>query len=194
MKKKCTACGKEKGLDCFSTNGTTTLSDGSDVVYYKSKCKTCHTAAMTNIRRSNPNAYLMNQWSKIRQRCEGRAKYIGMKYPGPYSYVNWAMDRDDFNKHFKLWVESGFDMQKSPSIDRIDVSKGYTFDNMQFISFAENSIKDRYKPIIMSYGDTQYTFSSRTAAKNATNLSYKSLYKLINGQSDNIKGWSVINA
>lgn len=192
MKKRCTMCKLVKDESKFSFNGVTTLSDGTQKSYYKSKCKSCQAAHNKNTRRTDERTYLISQWSNIKQRCEFKRGYIGMSCPDQDEYVNWALSRDDFYRHFDNWVKSGFDLQKSPSIDRIDVNGDYTFDNMQFISFAENSLKDRGKQTTMVFNGAAYTFNKRSDAKRATGLSYRSLYKLLSGESEQIKGWSIV--
>lgn len=40
-----------------------------------------------------------------------------------------------------IWIDSGFQRKLSPSIDRIDNTKGYTLENMQFITHSQNVSK-----------------------------------------------------
>ena len=46
---------------------------------------------------------------------------------------------ESFDKLYDDWVSSGFDKKLSPSIDRVDTSKGYTLDNMRWLTHSENS-------------------------------------------------------
>jgi hypothetical protein len=39
------------------------------------------------------------------------------------------------------WVDSGFTPKLVPSIDRIDNNKGYTIDNIRWLSKSDNSKK-----------------------------------------------------
>lgn len=39
------------------------------------------------------------------------------------------------------WIASGFDIKKTPSIDRVNNERGYVLGNMQFITHSKNVIK-----------------------------------------------------
>lgn len=53
------------------------------------------------------------------------------------------------NKKFKVlyreWVESGFNRRLTPSIDRIDNTKGYELKNIQIMTTYENLLKGDHK-------------------------------------------------
>ena len=51
--------------------------------------------------------------------------------------------QEKFSLLFKNYVDSDCNRYLNPSIDRIDDYKGYTFDNMQLITWHENNIKGR---------------------------------------------------
>lgn len=53
----------------------------------------------------------------------------------------WLMENDNFHKLFDEWADSGFIKDKTPSIDRIDNSIGYSFDNIQLMTWLENKEK-----------------------------------------------------
>ena len=188
--KLCSKCGLEKSLGEFSSNGSVLLSDGKRVCYRKSACKKCNAALVSAGRRLSKRRYLMNQWGKIKNRCESRDGYVGMYYPNIDEYVGWAISRPDFIKHYGSWVASGFDMQESPSIDRINVAAGYEFQNMQFISFRENSVKDRKLATKLVRFGKIYEFESRAAAVKGSGLSPSSIHRLAMGRRKQINGWS----
>ncbi len=43
----------------------------------------------------------------------------------------------------KRWVESGYDKDLKPSVDRIDSELSYTLDNIEMMTWAENNAKGR---------------------------------------------------
>ena len=53
----------------------------------------------------------------------------------------WLMENDNFHKLFDEWADSGFVKDKTPSIDRIDNAIGYSFDNIQLMTWHENKEK-----------------------------------------------------
>lgn len=66
--------------------------------------------------------------------------------PPKYSkekFVDWCLNSKEFNYFFKKWVKSNFEKDLAPSIDRKDDSKGYSFDNIQVMTWKENN--EKYK-------------------------------------------------
>lgn len=54
-------------------------------------------------------------------------------------FYAWAMPHTKFHKLYIEWVDSGYDRKLCPSVDRIDSSKGYTLENMEWVTHSENS-------------------------------------------------------
>lgn len=73
----------------------------------------------------------------------GAAKARGMEAPTytKEKFVAWCMSQDIFKKLYLEWVVSSKDRLKAPSCDRIDDFKSYTLDNIQLMSFEENTKK-----------------------------------------------------
>lgn len=46
---------------------------------------------------------------------------------------------------YRIWQDSGFERKLTPSIDRIDSSKGYTLDNIQWLTLSNNCRKGTKK-------------------------------------------------
>ena len=55
--------------------------------------------------------------------------------------LDWLFEQENFDELFNAWVESGYDKNKTPSIDRLDDYKSYTFDNIQLMTWGENHKK-----------------------------------------------------
>jgi len=53
----------------------------------------------------------------------------------------WVFKQKDFELLYTNWVNSGYETMKKPSIDRLDDSIGYAFDNIQLITWQENKDK-----------------------------------------------------
>jgi len=87
---------------------------------------------------------LMRTYRNMESRAKGIVKgkshlYQGLEVLPRETFYDWAMSCADFNNIYDDWVRSGFDRKLSPSVDRVDPSKGYTLDNMRWLTHSENS-------------------------------------------------------
>jgi len=66
--------------------------------------------------------------------------------PPKYSYGvfrDWALADKDFIRLYNKWVDSGYKQDLRPSCDRIMDNHGYSFGNIQWITFRENLSKPK---------------------------------------------------
>ena len=87
-----------------------------------------------------------HRYNQIKQRVEGRAtrsyKIEGQEMLSYEEYCVWLKNNmNSFEDLYRAWEASGFTRRLTPSIDRIDNTRSYTADNMQWISLATNSSK-----------------------------------------------------
>ena len=54
---------------------------------------------------------------------------------------NWLFSNKKFDVIYEEWVKSGYLKTMRPSVDRIDDTKGYSFDNIQLMTWGENNNK-----------------------------------------------------
>jgi len=54
---------------------------------------------------------------------------------------DWLFSKDLFHILFSKWENSGYDIYAKPSVDRLDDKKGYSFDNIQLMTWGENKDK-----------------------------------------------------
>lgn len=90
------------------------------------------------------NGFLMRKYRNMKSRIEGIQKakhhlYKGKEILSKEDFYNWAKSSKQFYKLFEAWERSGYERKLSPSVDRIDSSKGYTMDNMEWVTHSENS-------------------------------------------------------
>lgn len=91
-----------------------------------------------------PKGFLMRLYRNMQSRIEGvqpekHHLYIGKPLLTREEFYEWAMNGTDFYILFSEYHESGFERKKSPSVDRIDSSKGYELTNMEWVTMSENS-------------------------------------------------------
>ena len=100
---------------------------------------------LINSRRSRTRIF-NHRYKGILQRVNGTAtrKYSveGKEALSYKDYCVWIKNNiDDFERLYKEWQESEYSRKLTPSIDRIDNTKGYTGDNMRWITHSDNSKK-----------------------------------------------------
>lgn len=104
------------------------------------------------LRRYNKTAigFLRLKYIKMLQRVRGHNgpkdhNYVGLEILGRESFLIFASHDPTFWRLWNQYRESGWRYGMCPSIDRLDQDKGYTLDNIQFITMQENQIRGREK-------------------------------------------------
>jgi hypothetical protein len=94
------------------------------------------------------NGKLMRTYRNMQSRVTGILKkkrhlYEGLPILPRAEFYRWANASNEFHRLFDGWVDSGYRCGESPSVDRIDSSKGYTLGNMRWLTHRENSRNTR---------------------------------------------------
>lgn len=153
--KNCKQCDKAKPLSEYYKHKD--MSDG-----HLNICKECKrsyareqdTKERDYIRqRISFKRIFQHRYGSMKQRVDGKAtrKYRveGYDICTKEQFYEWCQDNSNMNKFKKLhkeWEISGFDRKLTPSIDRINNNRGYTVDNMQWITLTNNSRKYTKEP------------------------------------------------
>ena len=109
-----------------------TMSDG-----YKNDCKQCEAEDSTKRQRTKFGIFARlysHQCEASRKRGHEKPQYTWNELRSNF------IDTPLFNKIYDEWVKSNFLKEKAPSFDRIDNSKGYSFDNIRLTTWKENDI------------------------------------------------------
>jgi len=90
------------------------------------------------------NGFIMRMYRNMKSRISGVQKQKYHLYANKYlmpkeEFYAWAKNNDDFKLLFNNYKESNYSRKLAPSVDRLDSSKGYEIDNMQFVTHSENS-------------------------------------------------------
>jgi hypothetical protein len=88
--------------------------------------------------------FLSRLYKNMRSRVEGiQTKkihlYLGLYLLPRMEFYSWALNTEEFNDLFDAWGSSGRQRKLTPSIDRIDASKGYEISNMRWLTHSQNS-------------------------------------------------------
>lgn len=87
---------------------------------------------------------LMRNYRNMESRVKGvqwrkAHLYEGKELLSRDEFYEWAINQPVFHLLFDAWVKSDYDRKLSPSVDRIDSGRGYTVDNMEWVTHSENS-------------------------------------------------------
>lgn len=149
IEKECFICHKIKPLSEFYVHKE--MTDG-----HLNKCKECTKAYMRsrdtreydrNRYHNNVDRYLKHKYYMMCQRC-GNGKYTVRDYAKKglkltlEEWLNWCNETmPTFMALHSAWKASGYDPKLTPTIDRIDNSKGYELGNLQWLTKSANSRK-----------------------------------------------------
>lgn len=153
--KKCIRCGNEYPISEFRKQKET--KDG-----HANQCRLCLNEIQRIKRKANgntlthryektPKGFLMREYRNMQSRVSGIQKqkahlYLGLTLLNRYLFYEWANNQLQFHTLFDMWTESGYDRKLTPTVDRIDSSKGYELSNMEWVTHSENSRRGAISP------------------------------------------------
>lgn len=90
------------------------------------------------------NGFLMRLYRNMKSRVTGVQKTKYHLYHDLYllpkeEFYKWAKENKKFQELWISWKLENHKRLITPSVDRVDSSKGYTLDNMEWVTFQENS-------------------------------------------------------
>jgi hypothetical protein len=124
--KTCSKCKEAKELTEFYKNHRTADN-------YTTRCKTCNIERAVEWNRNNPVQKMLNE-------ARNRAHKKGLEYCLEKSDIHIPKTCPLLGIELK-WGGTHKDKDNTPSLDRLDNSKGYTPDNIWIISWRANNLK-----------------------------------------------------
>lgn len=133
-----------------------------------------HLYQKLNIGDDDLNASLKNRYSSIVARCNNYdgyqykdGNYKDMEYLPLNEWVDFCLENKV--KLLTMWEryeDNKRDMRLAISIDRIDNTKGYFKDNLQFVTHGFNSFKRNIKPVKVTHkGESKFFMSAKEAGR-----------------------------
>tara|TARA_R110000796_G_scaffold75361_4_gene169026 strand:- start:55 stop:543 length:489 start_codon:yes stop_codon:yes gene_type:complete len=119
--------------------------------------------------------------STIYKAQRGNSTKRGHKPPG-YTLGElreWLRLQPTFDKLLTRWQDTQ-DKWDRPSVDRLDNSKGYAFDNIQVLSFRDHMDKDNPKKPIIQYDLNMKFIKEWPSSKSAYRAGYSSVSNVAN--------------
>ena len=114
----------------------------------------------------------------------------------------WIISQHNFETLYENWVNSDYEKNLSPSVDRLDDYKGYTLDRLQLMTWGENKEKGhkdrvdginnkRSKSVIQMDLDGNFIkeFYSMHQAERKTIAKISNIHKVCNGLRNNAGGF-----
>ena len=134
------------------------------------------------------NSRMKDKYAGIVKRCTGKPSYKykesyeGKDYMTIYEWVEFCNNHKELLlRMWREYIESGKKLDKAISVDRIDNNRGYTSNNVEFVTYGYNSWKRNLKPIkVMHNSNTKY-FMSCEEASNWYGVRRQSIGDLLRG-------------
>ena len=120
---------------------------------HDSKCKYCANRILKEYRMKNKNStthkyektkkgFLVRLYRNMKSRTLGIVKphlYKGLEILSKEDFYSWSFKSKTFDELYNDWAKNDYCTKLTPSIDRVDSSKGYTLNNMAWTTHSENS-------------------------------------------------------
>jgi hypothetical protein len=85
--------------------------------------------------------YIYTQMNKRVRGTSGTKRpdlYLGLPILPRDVFITWSKNHPDFLSMYKRWFSSGFDRKLTPSVNRMNSSKGYILGNIEWMTNSQN--------------------------------------------------------
>ena len=129
--RKCNNCQTVKPLNDFSKDKS--RKDG-----IRADCKKCNVERATSLSRTQ-NGLVGKIYSHQKKSSEKRCHHLPLYTLDELKA--WVFSQANFYRLYDAWVDSGYNTELRPSIDRLDDYVGYSFDNIRLTTWENNKAK-----------------------------------------------------
>lgn len=131
------------------------------LVYQREKRKSTDNA-YTKKYEKTVNGFLMRMYRNMKSRVTGVQKqknhlYFGKELLDKELFYEWAKHSPMFMVLWNKYESSGYLRTLAPTVDRVDSSKGYNLDNMQWVTHSVNSSRGSLSKHEKTSADTLHT-------------------------------------
>ncbi len=98
--------------------------------------------ASDNRWRRTVSGFLCWAYRRMAMRVAGKHKphlYKGLSVLPREDFYRWSRASLEFQHLYRAWVQSGYDKKLSPSVNRIDPTRGYDPSNIEWLTHSMNS-------------------------------------------------------
>lgn len=122
----------------------------------------------------------------------GNEIYVGKKVTfTKKDFYRYAIKHEDFKICYRLWIANNFQQKWTPTVDRIDRDGDYSFDNIRFIPYHENSIDGALEGVALigeKEGTSVYFWTQKMASE-LLEIPYNKMLEVVkNGEE--LNGWT----
>lgn len=91
-----------------------------------------------------PKGFLMRLYRNMESRVTGVQKLKAHLYKGKEllereSFYEWALSHPKFWEMFRFWESNHYNRKLTPTVNRIDSTKGYALENIEWLTHSDNS-------------------------------------------------------
>lgn len=153
----------------------------------------CSTHYQIYRRRNDLDFFLNEKYTAMvkRTRYAADPRHYGLSVCSREEFMQFCENNKQLKALWESWKSHAYSLSACPSIDRINPNLGYDIGNLQWITYSENSGKDK-KITIRAYKDGSLVgeFNSRNEAGDALGVQPSNIYKVFTGQRKSTGGYT----
>jgi len=140
--------------------------------------------------------FIRQRYSQIKQRCTNLNRkdynnYIGKLQMTIDEFYDFSYNDTNLKKLWLAFQKDDSIYANAPSVDRIDSTKNYSIDNIQWIRHGDNSLKDQtFRPVTVYTRDGQElkSFDSLNDAVRYYDVQQANACKVLSGERKHTEG------